>query len=239
MMPKGYEIVVPPWAGITQQEVAERIARDLSLPDADLFQVMEWATSKLQAPLIELLLADMVPAEALPSLLPHAWVFSTHYPSTHANTETYVAMFRRAGFVSDHRDAEPPTEPMTVYRGVPHARAEGADAIAWTLDLDVARVFSHRLDNLADPALFGEHVHVIEPTVWRAIAPPESVLAMFCEQNELEVVVDPGTLQEVEVIERSAPDVEASRLGQSPDEMASVAAAIAALRTAETSPEST
>lgn len=92
-----------------------------------------------------------------------------------------------------------------MYRGIPHARPEGARAAAWTLDKQVARYFAHRRDVLATSEQFRETGRVIEPTVWRATAPPASVLALFYEQNELEVVVDPDQLQSVEIIERSEP----------------------------------
>lgn len=229
-MSEQYQIPVPPWLGITQDEVSRELTQRLIQSGPDHMEAIEWAMSTLQAPMIELLLADMVPDDLLPGLLPHAWAFSTHYPSAYADMDTYVALFRRAGFVTDFLEVIPPKSPLTIYRGVPHARDEGTRAIAWTSDLNVARYFAHRLDHLADPEIFGEDVRQVEPTIWKATVPPEGVLALFYGQNEIEVVVDPGSLQNAEVFERSQPGEDPLNL--SPDKKKRAAVAIAALRDA-------
>lgn len=206
MTAKRYEFWVPPERGYTQDDIEWSVAERLSKPDPDVFGTVKWAASKLQVAPIEILLADMVPDAALPHVLPHAWMQDTDYPSTYADTDTYVDLFRRAGFVSDFKTAVEPTDDFLVYRGVPHARPEGANAIAWTTEIERARYFAHRLDHLTDRERFGDHTHDVRPTIWKATAPRGSVLAMFYTQQEDEVIVSPEALRNLEIVERSDPD---------------------------------
>jgi hypothetical protein len=123
----------------------------------------------------------------------------------YAETDTFVRLFERVGFISDYGAARP-TEPMTILRGVTDTPAWLARGMSWTTDLDKARWFSHRLDHLLDPQLkrLGT-ITVPQPTVWSAEIAPEGVLALFYEQNELEVVVNPRRLRHLRVIEQAAP----------------------------------
>jgi hypothetical protein len=104
---------------------------------------------------------------------------------------TLVKMFKRYGFLTDDdEDAKHPicrpTEPLTIYRGV--HRASDARGLSWTLDLSRARWFAMR---------FSRNLRGL---TYKAVIPPEGVLARFDGRNESEVVVDPKLLQNVELL---------------------------------------
>lgn len=189
---------------LTRQETEDLIAAEAAKPDPDVFAVFETLCSRLNLSALQVLLTGMLPEEWLPWLLSHAWTAMAQYPSAYAGTDEYVALFTKVGLVSDYPDLDEvkPTRPLTVYRGVPNATAVGAYAIAWTTDLETARCFAHRLDDLAFPPFDDQ---VIEPTVWRADIDPEGVLGLFYRQNESEVLVNPGMLRNLELLERLEP----------------------------------
>jgi hypothetical protein len=77
---------------------------------------------------------------------------------------------------------------MMVYRGaVAQTRGSG---LAWTADIVVARRFAQAAEELD-----GDGV------VFRATAPPESVIAILRDRAETEIIVEPHLLRELEEIE--------------------------------------
>lgn len=189
---------------LTRQETEDLIATEAAKPEPDVFALFETLCDRLNISPLEVLLTGMLPEAWLAGLLPHAWTTMANYTSTYAGTDEYVALFTEVGFVSDYPDLDyvRPVEPLTVYRGVPNAAAEGAYAIGWTTELERARWFAHRLDLLAFPPLDDQG---IEPTVWRAEIDPDGVLGLFYRQNESEVLVNPSMLRNLELLERSEP----------------------------------
>ena len=92
-----------------------------------------------------------------------------------------LPLFAHLGFVSDQPDLVLPDEPLEIYRGgLPNG-------IAWSEDVDTARWFASRWRG-AEP-------------VYSALALPENILGRFWERGEQEVVVDPRTLCNVELLE--------------------------------------
>lgn len=92
-----------------------------------------------------------------------------------------LPLFVHLGFVSDQPGLILPDEPVHVYRGgMPNG-------IAWTESLDTAKWFATRW-NQREP-------------VYSAIACPETILARFHERGEKEVIVDPRTLADIELME--------------------------------------
>ena len=102
-----------------------------------------------------------------------------HAPHRYYDAAVLVALFRRAGYVSDG-----PTwtaGDLTVYRGELDGSAEMG--MAWTTDRATAIGYMQRYASAG-------------PTVtWRATAGPESVLARFSAEDE--VVVQPELLVNV------------------------------------------
>ncbi len=193
------------FATMTREEARAYFEYAMAIGDPDLDVALEHIMSGLNMLPIEILLTDIIPLKAQRALLPHTWAVATDFPSTYAETDTFVKLFERTGFVSDFEDVRRPEEPIEVFRGVTGRQSQLARRMCWTLDLDKARWFAHRLDHLTHPVYDGKHV--IEPTVWRSVAPPAAVLALFYEQNELEVVVNPRRLQQVRMLECSEPEL--------------------------------
>jgi len=84
-----------------------------------------------------------------------------------------------------------PTESLTVYRGEA-TRTQGR-GMSWTLDPACAEKFA--IDTILNP-------ETAEPTVFEATVPGRAVLAVFCDERDQEVVVNPKML-----VGRAAPVV--------------------------------
>ena len=127
-------------------------------------------------------LSHRVSVEDLRQYLPDLWT-STEFPlGSDDDGEWLINLFREIGFYSDNGWAAP-KQPMPIFRG---GRQDG---MSWTLDRRVATFFAKRF-NPEQPL-----------PLYSAIAPPESVLAVFMDaRGESEVVVDPSLLTEVEEI---------------------------------------
>jgi hypothetical protein len=104
-----------------------------------------------------------------------------HGPLFRHNTSTLLALFKRAGYVSDC--VAYPADHLIVYRGEPVAC--GQPGISWTTDFQVARRYAQGYSTMGK-------VQVLQAT-----APPMSVLARF--KHEDEVVVEPDLLEDIEV----------------------------------------
>lgn len=116
----------------------------------------------------------------LNSVLQEVWPL-LHGSLFRYDTATLLALFRRAGYVSDGPPS--PEDDLTVYRGQPVAG--GQRGISWTTDVQVARTYAQRYSTVGD-------VQVLQAT-----ASVASVLARFT--NEDEVVVEPELLTDVAV----------------------------------------
>jgi hypothetical protein len=99
-----------------------------------------------------------------------------HAPQRTHDTTALVAMFRRAGYVSDGLPV--PIGEMTVYRGELVSSREAG--IAWTADVEVVTQYARGYATTGNTR------------VWQAAAPPAAVLARF--KQEAEVVVAPDLL---------------------------------------------
>lgn len=116
----------------------------------------------------------------LNGVLKAAWPLM-HGPLFHHDTATLLALFKRAGYVSD--GAPYPTHDLTVYRGEPVA--SGQPGISWTTDFQAARTYAQGYSTIGN-------VRVLQAT-----APVTSVLAWFTFEDE--VVVDPDLLEDFAV----------------------------------------
>lgn len=120
-----------------------------------------------------------LPPDALNRMLEMYWSL-TESPSAYG-TGRLVALFERAGFVTDAPDVPPPLEPMTVFRGVP---ATGkARGLSWTPDEHKGGWFARR-GSILVPGI-----------VYAAEIDPQHVLGIFHERGEAEVVVNPRRLR--------------------------------------------
>lgn len=130
-----------------------------------------------------------------------------HAPYRALLLEAFRRAKRARGTVTDSHGI-PLAGVLTIYRGN-MGEAEPA-GISWTLDLGAARMFARwafspraaylrgGLQGLVTGAL---PTDAVRPTVWRARVNAGDVLGHFVERNEAEVVVDPGLLWGVELIE--------------------------------------
>ena len=92
-----------------------------------------------------------------------------------------LPLFVHLGFVADRPDLVLPDEPLQIYRGgLPNG-------IAWSESLDTARWFAGRWQE--------------NGPVYSALVCPGNILGRFWERGEMEVVVDPRTLCNVELLE--------------------------------------
>jgi hypothetical protein len=113
-----------------------------------------------------------------------AAVAGLHGPLYRHGSASVLALFRRAGYISD--GVARPVASLTVYRGEP--TDNGQPGIAWTTDREVAVKYARDYSTIGD-------VQVRQATV-----PPGSVLARFTFESE--VVVDPALLADTRVIGR-------------------------------------
>jgi len=197
-----------PWNPMTKEQAAALFAQELAKPDPEPVRAFEQIAHGMNIDPLEVLIANILPVAWQGALLPYFWSIRSNYPSMYAGTNTFVRLFERVGFVSDYEDVERPTEPMVIFRGATNTPTQLARGMAWTTDLDKARWFSHRLDHLLDPKLkqYGVVPQVIRPTVWSAEISPEGILAMFYQQNELEVVINPRRLRKLRIVEQTDPE---------------------------------
>jgi hypothetical protein len=103
-----------------------------------------------------------------------------HAPQRRHSMAELVALFQRAGYVSD--GLPQPSGALTIYRG--GLASMHGPGISWTADLQIAKQYAQGY------ATNGE-ARVIQAT-----APPEAILAQF--HRESEVVVTPDLLRDRE-----------------------------------------
>lgn len=99
----------------------------------------------------------------------------------------WIELFKATGFLSDTAGVtEPPREGLTVYRGcLPYYHL----GLAWTTNSERAQWFTNRFPVLGEAVVYKAHVG------------PRSILAMFNERKESEVVVNPRGLKGVQEID--------------------------------------
>jgi transposase InsO family protein len=119
------------------------------------------------------------PPEEVRAVLADIWP-RLHAPLRHYGTPALVALFRRAGYLTEN--APMPGTGLVIYRGEP--AYVSSPGIAWSADHAVAADYARRYSTAG-------------PTrVLRATAPPSAVLARFAH-NDDEVVVQPDLLKDV------------------------------------------
>jgi hypothetical protein len=117
--------------------------------------------------------------------------------STPEWNEVKLGWLRETGYVSDSRRSL--TGDLTVYRG--NLGEPEPAGISWTLSRAKARRFA-LVAASSRGAFLGMHGDHRTPTVWRATVESSEVLGYFASRGEEEVVVDPTTLRDVEVVVR-------------------------------------
>lgn len=125
--------------------------------------------------LVDLWHEDMLTPEAATAHVGSVWSDS-EYPDKHADRDDWRGLFRLAGYTTDGKPAERPTEPLVLWRGsVPERRADWS----WT-------------DNRQIAEKYADATHFQRPlgSVWRSTVEPWRLLARNTERNEHEYVVD-------------------------------------------------
>lgn len=102
------------------------------------------------------------------------------WPERILGRHTWIQLFRTAGFIA-RPGREPPSEPVTIYRGSSWGRRRG---MAWTSEVHRAQKFADRwtASGSGSGLVFETTIH------------PEFILAMIDDRGEAEVVVDPSGL---------------------------------------------
>jgi hypothetical protein len=118
------------------------------------------------------------PAAGIRVLLAEIWP-ELHAPLRNYDSAVLVALFRRAGFVSD--GPPQPGGDLLVYRGEPADPA--SPGIAWSTDEAIATDYARRYSTAG------------QTRVLQATAPPMAVLARFAAEDE--VVVQPDLLTDI------------------------------------------
>lgn len=147
--------------------------------DAEMFDAACARLGRNEAPA---LLSDLYDAGSLdlaghPGMVAVAWSLAEH-PEGSLEQFVWDELFRVAGYTYDGQPAEPPTDPVTVYRG---CTPNGWEGMSWTADLAVAREFAGgRLRGRA-----AGHVYAM-------CATPDQLLAYVHEiaRSESEYVID-------------------------------------------------
>ncbi|SBT91376.1 hypothetical protein GA0115233_10308 [Streptomyces sp. DI166] len=122
--------------------------------------------------------------ETVTALIGDVWS-SAEFPDRHLDHDTWRWMFDVAGFTVDGKQAQRPTEPITLYRGsVPERRTDWS----WTRDIRVAEKFA-----AGSPGRPPSRV-------WVCVVPPTAMLAVNTGRNEDEIVVDTRGLQITEYV---------------------------------------
>jgi hypothetical protein len=157
-----------------------------------------------------------ITADELPSAMQEVWVHNCR-PVLPVGERAWVRMFKASGFffgsvqvirnderivpAFEHLEAQP-TEPLTIWRGAGLAHA--GRGMSWTAHRNCAVHFAERY-----AAYRGDQ------GVWKATVPPVAVLALFGDEREQEVVIDPNMLRgRVSLDERIAEKIDEGRRGQ-------------------------
>lgn len=147
--------------------------------------------------------------EQLPDAVTWTWIHNAS-PVSGLGERRWVELFKAAGvlrvFVDVHCGGElvptkfqhlteKPTEPITVWRGA--ALSTKGRGMSWSVHRECAKRFAQAWADLYR-----------SPTgLFRASVPPRSILALFGDDREQEVVVNPSMLRgRVEIVEEVEPE---------------------------------
>ena len=155
----------------------------------DWGQALGWASSFWRFGLFILLAPRMTPDERREQL---AEIWSVCDGCIWPWRGEALAYLRQVGYIGD---LPRPAAPLTLYRGV-HTSAHRL-GLSWSLSVDKARWFVRR----------GGRGHNMGGFVYRAIAPPDAILAGFNDRGEEEYVVDPTRLRAVRRVEVVSPEI--------------------------------
>lgn len=164
-----------------------------------LAAVSEGLDGHLPGMLYRLWRSGSVADDRLAEVVADVWIHNRS-PVSGLSMRRWAEMYRASGFVTrcvdgvrmgdvpilaayEHLHFEKqPTEPLTLYRGA-GKRSQGR-GMSWTLHQECAEDFA--VGNLLPEDN--------RPTVFRATVPGRAVLAVFCDEREQEIVVNPSML---------------------------------------------
>jgi hypothetical protein len=171
-------------------ELDERLSRrewaafERAAEEGDFSNALSRLSSSLVAKGIAYLDAEYgIPDDKLRDILREHW---TRCDAPGDTTEYLLALFQRAGYVSDTDDRL--TGELTIYRGT--FGDDPSRGLSWTLDESKARWFASR-------GARGVPRDRSTQTVWRATVDAADLLGYFTGRDEDEVVVDPACLREL------------------------------------------
>jgi hypothetical protein len=137
-----------------------------------------------------------ITTDELPAAVQEVWVHNPR-PVRLIGERAWVRMFTATGFIVvsvdvirngeriapafGHPEVHP-TKPVTIWRGA--GLATKGRGMSWSVHRDCAVAFAQRYARH-----WGEHA------VWKATVPPRAVLALYGDEREQEVVVNPNMLR--------------------------------------------
>lgn len=165
--------------------------------------------------------ADRLDDDELAELLAHWWTSTEAWGGVPELRKGMYALLRRAGPIYVGNDEEgkhgdlfgdeavsaieefaDADGNLTIYRG--NAGEDPRHGHAWTLSKETAQFFSRMPWTTRAQIVFGIVTAEDDaPTVWQASVAAADVLAYFDDRGEKEVVVDPETLTDVEMIQEA------------------------------------
>jgi hypothetical protein len=176
------------------REFDERISRrewaafELAAEEGDFSNALSRLSSSLVARGLVYLDAEYgIPDDELRDILREHW---TRCDAPGDATEALLALFQRAGYVSDTDRTL--TGELAIYRGT-----FGDDpnrGLSWTLEESKAQWFAFR-------GARGVPRDRSMQTVWRATVDASAILGYFVEREEAEAIVAPQTLEDVRLVQ--------------------------------------
>jgi hypothetical protein len=127
-----------------------------------------------------------IPDNELRDILREHW---TRCDAPGDTVEALLALFQRAGYVSDTDDRL--IGKLTIYRGT--FGNDPSQGLSWTLDKGKAGWFASR-------GARGVPRDRSAQTVWRATVDASAILGYFVERDEAEVIVAPKALRNVTLV---------------------------------------
>ncbi|GAA4515216.1 hypothetical protein GCM10023159_25050 [Brevibacterium yomogidense] len=100
------------------------------------------------------------------------------WPEARVEPRHWIEMFESIGYTDNGKMTDPPTHPVSLYRGAPDDRKQG---MAWTTSLATAQRFAS--GEMRESPRPGE--------VWTTFAEPHAILAKIDDRSEDEYVLHP------------------------------------------------
>ena len=147
-----------------------------------------------QTPWLILAVADQLRPKVLRHAVAYAWCWSDD--SLALRREDWITLWRRAGYSVDGRTAEPPSEPVALWRGSMPPWHNGmswttnratAEAYVTRWDADAVYASGRRVGMIRTAAVFGVDM---TPKLYAVQAPPTALLGQINWRGEDEYVVD-------------------------------------------------